>query len=57
MKTYVINFFGEENAEHPTVSRIKDIQKIKIEKSGHFPMNDNPKEFYDKLFSFVTLSD
>jgi pimeloyl-ACP methyl ester carboxylesterase len=50
-------FFGEENAEHPTIARIKDIQKIKIENSGHFPMNDNPKEFYDKLFSFVTMSD
>ena len=50
-------FFGEENAEHPTISRIKNIQKIKIKKSGHFPMNDNPKEFYDKLFSFITMSD
>lgn len=50
-------FFGEENAEHPTISLIKDIQKIKIEKSGHFPMNDNPKDFYDKLLGFITMPD
>ena len=49
-------FYGEENTEHPTVSRVKEIQKFKIKRSGHFPMNDNPNDFYDKLFKFVTTS-
>jgi hypothetical protein len=27
-----------------------------ISKSGHFPTNDNPSEFYSKLHEFLSLS-
>ena len=47
-------FFGDENAEHPTVTAVGDIPKVKIRQSGHFPMIDNPKEFYGELFRFIS---
>ncbi len=50
-------FFGDENAEHPMIASIVDVSKVKIKRSGHFPMNDNPKDFYDELFKFITVSD
>jgi len=50
-------FYGEENAEHPTVAGVRDVPKFKVKRSGHFPMNDNPEDFYDKLYRFVTASD
>ena len=49
-------FYGEENAEHLTVASVGDIPKVKIKQSGHFPMNDNPKDFYDELYKFVTAT-
>lgn len=50
-------FYGDENADHPTVTSVGDVPKVKIERSGHFPMNDNPGDFYDELYKFVTVSD
>ena len=47
-------FFGDENAEHPTVTAVGDIPKVKIRQSGHFPMIDNPKEFYGELLKFIS---
>lgn len=47
-------FYGDKNADHPTLARVGDVQKVKIERSGHFPMNDNPSDFYDELYKFVT---
>ena len=49
-------FYGYENAEHPTVASLGDVPKVKIKRSGHFPMNDNPADFYDELYKFVTAS-
>lgn len=49
-------FYGEENAEHLTVASVGDVPKVKIKQSGHFPMNDNPEDFYDELYKFVTAS-
>ncbi len=49
-------FYGDENAEHRTVASVGDVPKVKIKLSGHFPMNDNPEDFYDELYKFVTAS-
>ena len=46
-------FFGDKNADLLTLTRIGDVQKVKIKKSGHFPMNDNPKDFYGELKKFL----
>jgi pimeloyl-ACP methyl ester carboxylesterase len=48
-----VYFFGDENEGHPTLSHLEDIDQIKISGSGHFPMNDNPNEFYEKLYDVV----
>ena len=50
-------FYGDENADHPTVASVGDVPKVKIERSGHFPMNDNPDDFYDELYKFVAASE
>jgi pimeloyl-ACP methyl ester carboxylesterase len=50
-------FFGSENADMPTVTRVGDVHKVKIEQSGHFPMNDNPEDFYDQLNRFIKGTD
>ncbi len=46
-------FFGDKNIDLPTVTRAGDVQKVKIMQSGHFPMNDNPKDFYGELNKFI----
>jgi len=46
-------FFGDENADIAAVTRVGDVQKVKIKQSGHFPMNDNPKDFYGELNKFL----
>ena len=46
-------FFGDENTDLPTVTRVGDVQKVKIKQSGHFPMNDNPQDFYGELYEFL----
>ena len=50
-------FYGDENAEQPTVASVGEVPKVKVKRSGHFPMNNNPEDFYDKLYKFVTASD
>jgi pimeloyl-ACP methyl ester carboxylesterase len=50
-------FFGDENADLPTLTRIGDVQKVKINQSGHFPMNDNPKDFYGELYKVLKGTD
>ncbi|MGA1826047.1 MAG: alpha/beta fold hydrolase [bacterium] len=49
-------FYGDENAAHPTIASIGDVPKVKIKRSGHFSMNDNPEDFYDELYTFLTAS-
>lgn len=46
-------FYGDKNEGHPTLSHLTDIEQIKITGSGHFPMNDNPDEFYLRLFEII----
>lgn len=50
-------FFGEKSAEHPVMACTGDILKVKIKQSSHFPMNDNPGDFYDELFKFIAGAD
>jgi pimeloyl-ACP methyl ester carboxylesterase len=50
-------FFGDENADLPTLAHLEGVQKVEINQSGHFPMNDNPKEFYGKLYKFLKGTD
>ncbi|MDP6633340.1 MAG: alpha/beta hydrolase [Phycisphaerae bacterium] len=47
-------FYGSRNSEHPTVKAVRDIPKVEIGHSGHFPMSDNPEDFYNRLHAFIT---
>lgn len=46
-------FYGERNKSIPTLSRIEGIPAIMVNRSGHFLMNDNPEEFYEKLAAML----
>jgi len=46
-------FYGSQNASHPTLRFLQDIPKMEIGNSGHFPMTDNPKDFYTELHDFI----
>ncbi len=41
-----VYMYGSENKHHPVMPRLEGIPKMEISKSGHFPMLDNPDEFY-----------
>ncbi len=41
-----VYIYGSHNREHPVLPRLTGIPKIEISQSGHFPMLDNPTEFY-----------
>jgi pimeloyl-ACP methyl ester carboxylesterase len=45
-KVYV---YGEKNSRLKVLDTLQKIRKISISKSGHFPMIDNPEEFYSTL--------
>ncbi|MGD8290065.1 MAG: alpha/beta hydrolase [Desulfobacterales bacterium] len=47
-------FYGQENAGMAVLDRLDDIEKVMIDNSGHFLMNDNPNEFYVRLREFLT---
>ena len=42
-------FYGAKNSQMKIMDRLQTIRKISISNSGHFPMIDNPKEFYATL--------
>lgn len=48
-KVYI---YGERNSCLHVLSFLKTIQTVSISKSGHFPMNDNPEEFYQFLSDY-----
>jgi hypothetical protein len=50
-------FYGDKNVELPTAASVGEVPKVKINMSVHFPMNDNPDNFYNELHRFVTASD
>lgn len=47
-------FYGDKNSDMKILAELDGIEKIKIDNSGHFVMNDNPEEFYSKLYSLIT---
>ncbi len=53
LKCKKIYFCGEKNSHRKVLDLISEIQIVSISKSGHFPMNDNPNEFYYKLARFI----
>ena len=49
-KVYVC---GERNSKRKILERLEGIPIISIAGSGHFPMNDNPDEFYRFMIDFL----
>lgn len=48
--------YGDKNSQMDVLDMLKDIEKISISNSGHFVMNDNPHEFYKKLYKCLINS-
>ncbi len=46
-------FYGQRNSGIKALDRLGPIKKRSISQSGHFPMNDNPDEFYAALHDFL----
>ncbi len=53
-KAYI---YGEQNSDMEILGRLGDARKIPISASGHFVMNDNPVEFYHRLYEIVAESE
>lgn len=49
-KTY---FHGDQNSDLKVLKELTNIRIVKISGSGHFVMNDNPEEFYEKLLEVM----
>ena len=52
-KVYI---YGDQNADMEILNRLGEIRRIAISGSGHFVMNDNPEEFYARLYEFIGKS-
>ncbi len=48
---------GDKNAGRKILTYLTGIKKVSIPGSGHFPMNDNPKEFYKTLYGLLNRRD
>ncbi len=48
-----IYFHGDMNSSTQILRKLKGIPVSCISKSGHFPMNDNPEEFYSSIATFI----
>jgi len=46
-------FYGQRNMNIKALDSLGSIKKKVISKSGHFPMNDNPDEFYSALHALL----
>ncbi len=44
-----VYFYGEANSHLEVLALLEGVEKICISKSGHFPMIDNPQEFYSRI--------
>ncbi len=47
-------FYGDANKEMKVLKELEGTERIPIAGSGHFAMNDNPKDFYSKLAKFIS---
>lgn len=45
--------YGDKNKDLQVLKELDESQKIKINESGHFVMNDNPEDFYATLASVL----
>jgi pimeloyl-ACP methyl ester carboxylesterase len=45
--------FGDKNQDSPAVKLLSSIPKIEISDAGHAMMNDNSREFYQKLLKIL----
>jgi pimeloyl-ACP methyl ester carboxylesterase len=48
-----IYIYGKANSYMKVLRMLDGIPTVSIAKSGHFPMNDNPAEFYNTLADFL----
>ncbi len=53
LKCRRVYFYGELQRFLPVLDRLGDIPSVAISGSGHFPMNDNPAEFYHKMAEWL----
>jgi pimeloyl-ACP methyl ester carboxylesterase len=49
-KAYI---YGEENARTEVITHLQGIPTVCIPESGHFPMSDNPDEFYFQIAGII----
>lgn len=49
-KAYI---YGDKNSQMDAIKQLVSIKKISISNSGHFVMNENPDEFYRKLYAIL----
>lgn len=49
-----VYMYGEANSFMKVLRELDGIPAVCISKSGHFPMNDNPIEFYNALADFLS---
>jgi pimeloyl-ACP methyl ester carboxylesterase len=48
-----VYFYGEVNSHLEVLTVLEGVGKICISKSGHFPMIDNPQEFYSRIAEVI----
>lgn len=54
LKSNKMYIYGEKSGKPKVLQGLdKTIKTVEISDSGHFPMNDNPDEFYKELVSFL----
>lgn len=51
-KVYI---YGDKNSQMDVLNQLLSIKKISISNSGHFVMNENPDEFYRKLYTILAI--
>lgn len=53
-KAYI---YGEKNSNMLILKKLNNIKKVCISKGAHFNMNENPKEFYKKLYEILNQNE
>jgi pimeloyl-ACP methyl ester carboxylesterase len=48
-------YHGEKSTHLKVLKILNSMERISIKNCGHFPMNDNPDEFYSKLADFLLV--
>ncbi len=53
LKIPKLYIYGDQNSDLPVLKQLGNIEKIKISNSGHFIMDDNPDELFNKVSTFI----